>query len=105
LEAICPSMAIFEPLTSRIRLFPARLTTVTEPPTRNPRPARNFLVSSLPDILVMVALSPTLHMITGRPGTAPVLQDALAETASMSIIILGITKLYLILVIPKNHQS
>jgi hypothetical protein len=65
LDAICPSIAIFEPLTSSIRLFPERLTTETVPPTRNPSPVRNFLASSLPEILVMTALSPTLHMVTG----------------------------------------
>ena len=98
MDAICPSMAIFEPLTSRIRLFPARLTTVTEPPAMNPRPFRNFFTSSLPEILAMVALSPTLHMVTGRPGMAPGLQVVPEGAASMSIINLGITKLYLTLI-------
>jgi len=65
-----PSMAILDPLTSRMKLSPERLTTETLPPARNPRPARNLLVSSLPDILEMVALSPTLHMVIGHWGAA-----------------------------------
>ena len=65
-----PSMAILDPLTSRMKLSPERLTTETLPPARNPSPARNLLVSSLPDILEIVALSPTLHIVMGHWGAA-----------------------------------
>jgi hypothetical protein len=68
LDAMLPSMAILDPLTSRIKLSPERLTTETLPPARKPRLARNLLVSSLPEILEMVALSPTLHIVIGKHG-------------------------------------
>jgi hypothetical protein len=74
LDAMLPSMAILDPLTSRMKLSPERLTTETLPPARNPSPARNLLVSSLPEILEMVALSPTLHMVMGHCG-APARND------------------------------
>jgi hypothetical protein len=82
-----PSIAILEPLMSRIRLSPARLTMDTVVPARSPRLERNFLVSSLPVILSTTALSPILQKVMGSPGTAPDVQDLPQGSASMSIII------------------
>lgn len=67
LFAICLSIAILEPFTSRI-MFPADWLTVSiSVPVVNPSSARKRLTSSLPDMLTIVPFSPDLDMDTGIP--------------------------------------
>ena len=65
--AIVLSMATLDPFTSTITLPLAMLTALISVPTVNPSSVRNFLTSSLPEMLTMTPLSPIFIMEMGTP--------------------------------------
>lgn len=110
LFAICLSIAILEPFTSRI-MFPADWLTVSiSVPVVNPSSARKRLTSSLPDMLTIVPFSPDLDTDTGIPdcpsvwsfGTESCPLWALMLRLPIRLMISGIPKKYLKLVNPKK---